>query len=148
MGVSEILNECCCAVTVNRGGRRCTRHRLASEERFVPRPLVQHPHALTDCQPDARPVLVGLLEDAACLVEVVAGIEQQHDSQAVLAPLLDLVEVAAVGVVRVVGFLVGPVAHPALRVQRLAPQSSSASRFTAGAAGFLILSQWSDRPER
>ena len=27
-------------------------------------------------------------------------------------------------------------------------QSSSASRFTAGAAGFLILSQWLTRPER
>jgi hypothetical protein len=28
------------------------------------------------------------------------------------------------------------------------PQSSSASRFTAGSTGFLILSQWSTRPER
>ena len=33
-------------------------------------------------------------------------------------------------------------------VPRLLPQSSSASRFTAGAAGFLILSQWLTRPER
>jgi hypothetical protein len=28
------------------------------------------------------------------------------------------------------------------------PQFSSASRFTAGAAGYLILSQWGERPER
>ena len=35
--------------------------------------------------------------------------------------------------------------HRALRVP---PQSSSASRFTAGAAGFLILSQWLTRPDR
>jgi hypothetical protein len=31
---------------------------------------------------------------------------------------------------------------------RLQSQSSSASRRTVGATGFLILSQWSDRPER
>jgi hypothetical protein len=31
---------------------------------------------------------------------------------------------------------------------RFAPQSSSASRFTAGAAGFLTLSQCADRPGR
>jgi hypothetical protein len=35
--------------------------------------------------------------------------------------------------------------HRALRVP---PQSSSASRFTAGAAGFLTLSQSFDRPNR
>jgi hypothetical protein len=34
------------------------------------------------------------------------------------------------------------------RLSRLLPQSSSASRFTAGAAGFLILSQCCERPER
>ncbi len=33
-------------------------------------------------------------------------------------------------------------------VLRLAPQSSSASRRTAGAVGFLIFSQWLTRPER
>jgi hypothetical protein len=32
--------------------------------------------------------------------------------------------------------------------RRLPSQSSSASRLTAGAAGFLILSQWSERPDR
>jgi hypothetical protein len=35
---------------------------------------------------------------------------------------------------------VAPVSHP--------PQSSSASRFTAAQAGFFILSQWGERPER
>jgi hypothetical protein len=34
------------------------------------------------------------------------------------------------------------------RPHRLSPQSSSISRFTAGAAGFLILSQWAMRPDR
>jgi hypothetical protein len=46
----------------------------------------------------------------------------------------------------IVGFVVGPVTHG--RTPRLAPQSSSASRLTAGAAGFLILSQSLSRPER
>ena len=35
-----------------------------------------------------------------------------------------------------------------LHRQRPLPQSSSASRFTAGAAGFFILSQSGERPER
>ena len=30
----------------------------------MPRPLVQHPHALADGEPDARPMLGGALEDA------------------------------------------------------------------------------------
>ena len=41
----------------------------------------------------------------------------------------------------------GVSARYSLAPRRLLPQSSSARR-TAGAAGFLILSQWSDRPER
>ena len=49
--------------------------------------------------------------NAARLVEVVASIEHMLDSQSVRAPFLDFVEVAAVGVVRVVGFFVGAVAH-------------------------------------
>ena len=48
-----------------------------SEDSFVPRPLVQHPHALADHQPDARPALGSALEDAARLVEVVAGVEHE-----------------------------------------------------------------------
>jgi hypothetical protein len=38
----------------------------------VPWPLVQHPRSLSDGQSDARPVLDGLREDLACLVEIVA----------------------------------------------------------------------------
>jgi hypothetical protein len=46
---------------------------VGSEDRFVPRPLVQHPHALADRQPHPWPVLDGAFEDAARLVEAVAG---------------------------------------------------------------------------
>jgi len=60
---------------------------------------------------NARPMLDGPLKDAPRLVEVVAGVEHELDPQSVLAPLLDLVEVAPVGVGWVVGFFVGPVAH-------------------------------------
>ena len=42
------------------------------------------------------------LKDAARLVEVVARIQHQLDPQPVPAPLLDLVEVAVVGIERVV----------------------------------------------
>src|SRR5215831_12408365 len=38
--------------------------------------------------------------------------------------------------------------RPRCHLQRLPPQSSSASRFTAGASGFLNFSQSFDRPER
>jgi hypothetical protein len=41
-----------------------------------------------------------------------------------------------------------PLGYRRAWLHRLLPQSSSASRFTAGAAGFLILSQCSTRPER
>jgi hypothetical protein len=48
--------------------------------------------------------LMGSLEDAAHFVEVVAGVQQHHDPQPVAAPLFDFVEVAAVSIVRVIGF--------------------------------------------
>ena len=72
-------------------------------------PLVQHPHALADRQPDARPMLDSPIEDAPRLVEVVAAIEHELGSQPISAPLPDLVEVAAVGIERVISFFVGPV---------------------------------------
>lgn len=56
------------------------------------------------------------------LVEVIAGVEQALDPQSAAAPLLDLVEVAAVGIERIIGLLVGPAAHRGL--PRFAPQSS------------------------
>jgi hypothetical protein len=51
-------------------------------------------------------VLGGALEDAARLIEVAASVLHQLDPQPVPATLLDFVEVAPVGVVRIVGFLV------------------------------------------
>lgn len=71
----------------------------------MPRLLVQHPHALTDGQPDTWAVLGGALEDAPRRVEIIARIQHKFDPQAVTTPLLDL-EVAAVGVDRAVGLLV------------------------------------------
>jgi hypothetical protein len=54
----------------------------------MPWPLVQHSDALADRQPYARPMLGRPLEEAPRLVE----------ARPVPAPLLDLVEIAAVGV--------------------------------------------------
>ena len=42
----------------------------------------------------------------------------------------------------------GPLGFRRPRAQRFSPQSSSTSRFAAGATGFLILSHWSTRPEQ
>src|SRR5262249_32007573 len=79
----------------------------ASEDRFAPRPLVEHAHALADRQPYARPVLGRRpLEDAPRLVEPRAGEQQFDDAHAVFAPLLDLVEVTAVSLDWVVGLFV------------------------------------------
>jgi len=64
--------------------------------------LIEHACPLPDRQLGARPVLDRPLKDAARLVEVVARIQHQLDPQPVPAPLLDLVEVAAVGIERVV----------------------------------------------
>ena len=66
---------------------------------------------LKDRRPAAPLTLDGPFEDAPCLVQVVAGVEQQLDPLPVPAPLLDLVEVAAVGMGRIIGFFVGPVAQ-------------------------------------
>jgi hypothetical protein len=53
----------------------------ALEHRFVPRPFVQHPHPLPDCEPDVRTMLDHSLEDAARPVEIVAGIKYKLDPQ-------------------------------------------------------------------
>src|SRR5690242_21033747 len=96
-------------------GRRKGSHRPkkkffgSSQLRLVPRPLVQDPHALPDCQPNARPLLHNLREYALRLVEAAAGIEHELNPQPVAAPLLDLVEIAAVGVEWIVGLLLGPI---------------------------------------
>ena len=57
----------------------------------MPWPLVQHPHALPDREPDARPVLGRPLEDAARLVEAATGVEHEFEPQSVTAPFLDFV---------------------------------------------------------
>jgi hypothetical protein len=61
--------------------------------------LIEHACPLPDRQLGARPVLDRSLKDAARLV---ARIQHQLDPHLVPVPLLDLVEVAAVGIVRVV----------------------------------------------
>jgi hypothetical protein len=50
----------------------------ASEERFVPRPLAQHPHALANGQADTRPMLGGALNDAARFVQAVASVDESR----------------------------------------------------------------------
>ncbi len=45
----------------------------------------------------------GLRKDVASLVEAIAGVEHKLNPQPVPAPLLDFVEVAAVGIERIVG---------------------------------------------
>ena len=51
------------------------------------------------------------IEDAAGLIQAAAGEQQLGDLLPVARPLLDLVEVAPVGVDRIVSLFVGPVAH-------------------------------------
>jgi hypothetical protein len=55
-----------------------------------------------------------LVEELTSLFEIVAGVKEAVDLHAVLRPLLDLVEIAVIGVKRVISFFVGPVAHPAI----------------------------------
>jgi hypothetical protein len=107
--IDVLINFFQLALIIRQAGAYIGGPRPASEDRLVPRPLVQYPHALADSQSDVRPVFGGWLEDAARLVEAVAGIEHELDSRPVPDPPLDLVEVAAIGVARVVGLLVGPV---------------------------------------
>jgi hypothetical protein len=76
-----------------------------------PRPLLENPCPLPDRQPDPRPMLDCLVEQLTSLFEVVAGIKEAVDLHAVLRPLLDLVEIAMMGMEWVIGFFVGPVAH-------------------------------------
>jgi hypothetical protein len=73
--------------------------------------MLQHARPLSDSQLDTRPVLDGRDKDFSRLVEVVAGAQQGIDMHAVSAPRFDLVEVAPVGVDRIVSLFVGPIAH-------------------------------------
>jgi hypothetical protein len=93
--------------------------------------VLQHSRSLPDREPDTRPVLDGGGEQLARLVEVIAGIEQAIDFRFVLGPFLDLIEVALIGDDRIAGFFVGPIGDGLRPI-------SSASCFTAGAAGFRL----------
>src|SRR5262249_51906408 len=93
-----------------------------------------------DRYPNPRPVLDGVGKDFLRLAKIIAGIKQAIDFHAVPRPPFDLVEIAMVRDQRVVGLFVGPIGHEL--------QASSSSRRTAGASGFLILSQCAERPAR
>ncbi len=90
---------------------------LAAIRRFVAvsvalsRPLIEHSRPLPNGDPGARayPDVAG--EDGARLVEITPSIQHAQNPLRVLGPQLDLVEIAIVCVQRVVGLLVGPVAH-------------------------------------
>ena len=56
-------------------------------------------------------MLDGRDKDFSRLVETVAGVQQGIDTHLVPAARLDLVEVAQVGIERIVGLFVGPVVH-------------------------------------
>lgn len=64
---------------------------------------------MPDGQPRSRSPLDEPREDRPSLVKIVASEQHFFDVQSVLAPFLDLVEIALVRVERVVGFLMGPI---------------------------------------
>jgi hypothetical protein len=76
-----------------------------TSSRVSRRPLIDHPCPLPKRQSDTRPMLDRVLEYRAGPAEAVAGIEQAVDLRFVPCPLLDLVEVAIVGIDRAVRFL-------------------------------------------
>ena len=63
-------------------------------------------------------MLDGRDKDFSRLVETVAGVQQGIDTHAIPAPRFDLVEVAQVGIERVVGLFVGPIAHDTVPAAR------------------------------
>jgi hypothetical protein len=125
----------------------------------VPRPLIQHAHALPNSQPDARPLLGGALKDTPHLVEAC-----RRRATAQSAARLDSISrpCRTCGGRRRAGRRSPRRTNQPLLVDRrrragnggghrpycLGPQCSSASRRAADAAGFLTLSQWSTRPDR
>ena len=71
------------------------------------RPLLQHARSLPDCQPRPGSPLDEAFEDTLGLSETVPSEQHFLDLLAVPGPLLNVVEVAAVGVDRIIGFFVG-----------------------------------------
>src|SRR5262249_14417417 len=84
--------------------------------------------SLSDREPDARPTLDLVMEDFPRLVDRVAGPQHALNTLIVLRPLLDLVVIAVIRDQRSVSFFLGPIGHA----------YASASRCTAGAAGFRL----------
>ena len=72
-------------------------------------PLPQHPRSLPDRQPRPQSLRDEPLKDATRLVQAVASEEHFLDPLPIPAPLLNLVEVAPVGIEWVVGFFGRPV---------------------------------------
>ena len=99
------------------------RHRLSSITRA---PLPQGDRR-------ARPALAGGAVSGKCNRIVLDAGDVFDDAFAVRCPSIDAE---------------GEVSSRRGHLRPLLPQSSSASRFTAGAAGFFILSQSGERPER
>jgi len=76
---------------------------------LCPRPLPQHPGPLPDRQPRPWPLVDETLKDKLSLTEAAPSEQQFLNPPPIPAPLLDLVEVAAVRIERIIGFFGGPV---------------------------------------
>src|SRR5262249_7755502 len=104
------------------------------------RPLLQNPNSLPDRQPRPRSPSDEALEDTLRVSRAVPRKQQLGDPLPIPAPLLNLIEVAPVGVERVVGFFVGPVIEHRLFEgwmwqKTRAPASGGASRSVRRIAG-------------
>jgi hypothetical protein len=85
---------------VNRAADAAAPHQ---NRRLVLRPLLEHPRPPPDGEPDPRPMLDRLGEQLTSFFQVVACVKQALDLRTVLSPLFDLVEIAIVGIERVLG---------------------------------------------
>jgi hypothetical protein len=80
---------------------------------------LQDPSSLPDCQPRPWSLVDKSLEDTLRLGEAVSRKQQFFDTWPIPAPFLLFLEVAPVGVERIVGFFVGPVVGHPLTFHRL-----------------------------
>ena len=76
--------------------------------------MLQHPRSLPDGQPDVRRCLTGVTKISCALRRLLPAYSRGIDAVAIPAPRFDLVEVAVICIERVVGLLVGPIAHDRL----------------------------------
>jgi hypothetical protein len=79
-----------------KAARRPDQNSLNDNLRLSLRPALQHPHPLSDREPDARPPLDLSVKDLAHPVERVAGPQHALNTLVVLRPLLGLVEIAVI----------------------------------------------------